>query len=95
MSVNVFNDGWSPERKIKNGSTHIEFIAGCSVLQTTQNTWAKILGPTITSDLKWNSHIQRVTAKAKSVLGRLRRNLTLCRGGLPALCATVGIIPGG
>ena len=35
----------------------------------------KYLGLTITSDLIWNSHIQKVRSKANSVLGLLRRNL--------------------
>ena len=35
----------------------------------------KYLGLAITSDLEWNSHIQKVTSKANSVLGLLRRNL--------------------
>ena len=38
---------------------------------------AKYLGLNITSDLKWNSHIQKVTSKANSVLGLLRRNLKI------------------
>ena len=45
------------------------------VICITANT--KYLGLTITSDLKWNSHIQKVTSKANSVLGLLRRNLRI------------------
>ena len=45
------------------------------VLSITDNT--KYLGLTITSDLKWNSHIQKVTSKTNSVLGLLRRNLRI------------------
>ena len=45
------------------------------VLCITDNT--KYLGLTITSDLKWNRHIQKVTSKANSVLGLLRRNLRI------------------
>ena len=45
------------------------------MLCITDNT--KYLGRTITSDLKWNSHIQIVTSKANSVLGLLRRNLRI------------------
>ena len=48
---------------------------GRQVLCITDNT--KYLGLTITSDLKWNSHIQKVTSKANSVLGLLRRNLRI------------------
>ena len=38
----------------------------------------KYLGVTITSDLKWNSHIRNVCFKAKRTLGFLRRNLFSC-----------------
>ena len=35
----------------------------------------KYLGLNLTSDLKWNSHIQKVSSKANGILGLLRRNL--------------------
>ena len=38
----------------------------------------KYLGVTITSDLKWNSHIRNVCTKANRTLGFLRRNLFSC-----------------
>ena len=37
----------------------------------------KYFGLTLTSDLKFNPHINNVTAKANSILGLLRRNLTI------------------
>lgn len=36
---------------------------------------AKYLGVTLTSDLRWGSHIDRVTQKANQTLGFVRRNL--------------------
>ena len=38
----------------------------------------KYLGVTITSDLKWNSHIRNLCSKAKRTLGVLRRTLFSC-----------------
>ena len=42
------------------------------------NDSIKYLGVTITSDLKWNSHIRNVCSKANRTLGFLRRNLFSC-----------------
>ena len=36
----------------------------------------------ITSDLKWNSHIRNVCSKANRTLGFLRRNLFSCPQGV-------------
>ena len=44
-------------------------------LQT--NDLAKYLGITLTSDLKYNTHISNTTRKANSILGLLRKNLKL------------------
>jgi hypothetical protein len=38
---------------------------------------AKYLGLTLTSDLKWNKHINNITKKANSILGLIRRNLRI------------------
>ena len=38
----------------------------------------KYLGVTITSDLKWNTHIRNVCTKANRTLGFLRRNWFSC-----------------
>ena len=38
----------------------------------------KYLGVTITSDLRWNTHVSNVCTKANRTLGFLRRNLYSC-----------------
>ena len=40
-------------------------------------TSAKYLGVTITDDLKWDSHISEICAKANRTIGFLRRNLNI------------------
>ena len=39
---------------------------------------AKYLGVTMTSDLKWDAHINDITSKASKTLGFVRRNLRIC-----------------
>lgn len=45
---------------------------------------AKYLGVTITSDLKWNKHIDSITSKANKSLGFLKRNLKISSPKLKA-----------
>jgi hypothetical protein len=40
-------------------------------------TKAKFLGVAISSDLKWESHINNITKKANNTLGFLKRNLNI------------------
>ena len=59
----------------QRGRSKIEpptYILHDQVLCITDTT--KYLGLTITSALKWNSHIQKVTSKSNSVLGRWPQN---------------------
>ena len=44
----------------------------------------KYLGVTITSDLRWNTHVSNVCTKANRTLGFLRRNLYSCPQDLKA-----------
>jgi hypothetical protein len=40
-----------------------------------EETQAKYLGVTLTSDLKWSTHIANITNKANKTLGFVRRNI--------------------
>ena len=42
----------------------------------------KYLGVTITSDLRWNTHVSNVCTKANRTLGFLRRNSYSCPQGV-------------
>ena len=46
--------------------------------QLQQNSTNPYLGLTLSDDLKWNTHINGICAKANSTLGFLRRNLRSC-----------------
>ena len=60
-----------PIKKI-NASYNLEG----NVLANLENI--KYLGVTITSDLKWNTHVSNICTKANRTLGFLRRNLSAC-----------------
>ena len=47
-----------------------------TILDNVENI--KYLGVTITTDLKWNTHVSNICTKANRTLGFLRRNLSAC-----------------
>ena len=47
-----------------------------TVLDNVENI--RYLGITITTDLKWNTHVSNICTKANRTLGFLRRNLSAC-----------------
>ena len=55
---------------------HFEYSLNGSQLQST--SCHSYLGVEISSDLKWNNHISRISAKANRALGFVRRNLNSC-----------------
>ncbi len=85
--INLWADKWKMEFNVskcfvmnitlakKNKFTTIYTIKG-EALVTTSNT--KYLGLTISSDLKWNLHIDIITARATKVLNFIKRNLKNC-----------------
>ena len=60
----------------KHNKIQASYILEGTVLENVESI--KYLGVTITSDLKWNSHIKNVCTKANRTLGFLRRNLFSC-----------------
>ena len=57
---------------------HNKIQASCALEGSILENVIKYLGVTITSDLKWNSHIRNVCSKANRILEFLRRNLFSC-----------------
>ena len=54
---------------------------------------AKYLGVHISSNLSWNTHIDRVTKKANSTLGFLRRNISSCPSSVKKAAYTTFVRP--
>ena len=60
---------------INNRSTHFYSLNNHMLKQVEENPY---LGLTLTENLKWSSHITKITKKANSTIGFLRRNLKSC-----------------
>ena len=60
---------------INNRSSHFYSLNNHILKQVDENPY---LGVTITENLKWSSHITKITKKANSTVGFLRRNLKMC-----------------
>ena len=60
---------------INNKTNHFYTLNNTTLKQVTSNPY---LGITISQDLKWTEHISKITSKASSMLGLLRRNLKSC-----------------
>ena len=56
----------------------IKKIHASYTLERTHLENIKYIGVTITSDLRWNTHVSNVCTKANRTLGFLRRNLYSC-----------------
>ena len=60
---------------INNRSSHFYSLGNHILKQVDENPY---LGLTITENLKWSSHITKITKKANSTVGFLRLNLKMC-----------------
>ena len=70
---------------MKNKSQHYYSLGG-SVLQRVSNN--PYLSIEFSEDLKWSTHISKVTKKASSTIGFLRRNLSHC----PTACRRIAYL---
>ena len=70
---------------INNKSSHFYELDKHILQQVPENPY---LGITIYEDLKWSSHINKITKKANSTLGFLRRNLKYC----PETCGNIAYL---
>ena len=61
---------------INNRSTHFYSVNNHILKQVEENPY---LGLTLTENLKWLSHITKITKKANSTIGFLSRNLKSCQ----------------
>lgn len=60
---------------IRQRSSRFYTLSGHILQQVQQNPY---LGVILSDDLKWEQHINKITGKASSTLGFLRRNLKMC-----------------
>ena len=61
------------KKKKKHNKIQASYTLEGTVLENVESI--KYLGVTISSDMKWNSHIRNVCSKTNRTLGFLRRNL--------------------
>ena len=69
---------------------HASYILEGTDLENVENI--KYLGVTITSDLRWNTHVSNVCTKANRTLGFLKRNLQSCPPGGKKKAAYKGLV---
>ena len=60
---------------VRKSSAHFYVLNNTILKEVKTNPY---LGVTLSDDLKWTTHIGKITSKASSVLGFLRRNLRFC-----------------
>ena len=68
-----------------------DYKLGATTLQeTTSHTY---LGVDITTDLKWNQHVNKITLTANRSLGFLRRNISFCSRSIKSKAFTTFVRP--
>ncbi|XP_072030452.1 uncharacterized protein [Amphiura filiformis] len=65
-------------------------LGNSSLVETTSHSY---LGVEISQDLKWDTHISKVTASANKTLGFIRRNLSSCNKETKATAYTALVRP--
>ncbi|XP_072022924.1 uncharacterized protein [Amphiura filiformis] len=74
-SIKLMNWQWYDTKP----KTHQYKLGNTILAQTSSHTY---LGVEISEDLKWNNHINKITAKSSRVLGFIKRNLRSCPSNL-------------
>ena len=80
QTVRTNNDVETSKEKKRINKIHASYTLEGTDLENVESI--KYLGVTITSDLKWNTHVSNVCTKANRTLGFLRRNLHSCPQGV-------------
>ena len=73
---NLSNAIWCSWQEKRSMKIHASYTLEGTDLENVESI--KYLGVTITSDLRWNTHVSNVCTKANRTLGFLRRNLYSC-----------------
>ena len=67
---------------IRNPKTHTYTLNNIKLAETDSHTY---LGVELSQDLKWNKHVNRITAKGNRSLGFIKRNLHRCTQDIKSL----------
>ena len=88
-----FNPSKCEFLRVTNKKNPIVFSYCNEAVPIAQVAHTKYLGVTISSNLSWNEHVQRITNKAKQVNNFLYRNLRECPTHIKCNCFKIMVRP--